>query len=62
MLFETAPARARAVVREHLALYLNSSYNRAKFHRLGYAREETDDGGSDRLIDDVVFWGDLDTR
>ncbi|AQZ63630.1 Coenzyme F420-dependent N5,N10-methylene tetrahydromethanopterin reductase and related flavin-dependent oxidoreductases [[Actinomadura] parvosata subsp. kistnae] len=61
VLFESDPARARAVAREHLAPYLSSPYNRAKFRRLGYAQEEIDGGGSDRLIDDVVFWGDLDT-
>ncbi|GAB3895864.1 hypothetical protein GCM10027612_49300 [Microbispora bryophytorum subsp. camponoti] len=61
VLFESDPARARAAAREHLHRYLNTPYNIAKFRRLGYADEEITGGGSDRLIDDLVFWGDLDT-
>ncbi|GGS98400.1 TIGR03620 family F420-dependent LLM class oxidoreductase [Nonomuraea spiralis] len=61
VLFETDPSVARAVAREHLHLYLSSPYNVAKFRRLGYTEEEISGGGSDRLVDDLVFWGDLDT-
>ncbi|MFI6920211.1 TIGR03620 family F420-dependent LLM class oxidoreductase [Nonomuraea spiralis] len=61
VLFETDPAVARAVAREHLRPYLSTPYNVAKFRRLGYAEEEIAGGGSDRLVDDLVFWGDLDT-
>jgi probable F420-dependent oxidoreductase len=61
VLFETDPERARAIAREHLRLYLNTPYNIAKFRRLGYSQEEITGGGSDRLVDDFVFWGDLDT-
>ncbi|WP_169946898.1 TIGR03620 family F420-dependent LLM class oxidoreductase [Microbispora sp. H11081] len=61
VLFERDPARARAVAREHLHPYLTSPYNIAKFRRLGYPDEEIANGGSDRLVDDLVFWGDPDT-
>ncbi|GGX13110.1 TIGR03620 family F420-dependent LLM class oxidoreductase [Streptomyces noursei] len=61
VLFESDPATARAVAREHLHGYLSTPYNVAKFRRLGYAEEEIAHGGSDRLVDDFVFWGDLDT-
>lgn len=61
VLFESDPQKARAIAREHLHRYLNSRYNRAKFLRLGYSQEEIANGGSDRLVDDLVFWGDLDT-
>ncbi|GAB3161751.1 hypothetical protein [Microbispora hainanensis] len=61
VLFESDPARARAAAREHLRPYLNTPYNIAKFRRLGYPDEEITGGGSDRLVDDLVFWGDLDT-
>ncbi|NUP00639.1 MAG: TIGR03620 family F420-dependent LLM class oxidoreductase [Nonomuraea sp.] len=61
VLFESDPGRARAVAREHLRPYLSTPYNVAKFRRLGYAEEEITGGGSDRLVDDFVFWGDLDT-
>ncbi|WP_214412075.1 TIGR03620 family F420-dependent LLM class oxidoreductase [Sphaerisporangium fuscum] len=61
VLFESDPGTARAIAREHLRPYLNTPYNVAKFQRLGYTEEEIGGGGSDRLVDDFVFWGDLDT-
>jgi len=62
VLFETDPGRARATAREHLHVYLTTKYNIAKFLRLGYTEADLDGGrGSDRLVDDLVFWGDLDT-
>ncbi|MFI7610130.1 TIGR03620 family F420-dependent LLM class oxidoreductase [Nonomuraea terrae] len=61
VVFEPDPAEARAVAREHLARYLSTPYNVAKFRRLGYTDEDLAGGGSDRLVDDFVFWGDLDT-
>jgi probable F420-dependent oxidoreductase len=61
VLFESGPDKARAIAREHLHPYLNTKYNLAKFRRLGYSEEEITNGGSDRLVDDLVFWGDLDT-
>ncbi|MDT0481944.1 TIGR03620 family F420-dependent LLM class oxidoreductase [Streptomyces doebereineriae] len=60
VLFESDPDRARAIARKHLHVYLNSPYNIAKFRRLGYSEKEIADG-SDRIVDDLVFWGDLDT-
>ena len=61
VLFESDRDKARAIAREHLHLYLNSPYNIAKFLRLGYSEEEIAGGGADRIVDDLVFWGDLDT-
>ncbi|MFD4511346.1 TIGR03620 family F420-dependent LLM class oxidoreductase [Streptomyces sp. NPDC058457] len=61
VLFESAPDKARAIAREHLHTYLNTPFNLAKFRRLGYSEEDIANGGSDRLVDDLVFWGDLDT-
>jgi probable F420-dependent oxidoreductase len=61
VLFETDPVRARAVARIHLATYLAGRYNVAKFRRLGYSEQDLSNGGSDRFVDDFVFWGDLDT-
>ncbi|NEE00121.1 TIGR03620 family F420-dependent LLM class oxidoreductase [Phytoactinopolyspora halotolerans] len=61
VLFETDPDKARAIAREHLQVYLSTPYNIAKFRRLGYTDDEIADGGSDRIVDDLVFWGDEDT-
>jgi probable F420-dependent oxidoreductase len=61
VLFESDPDTARAAAREHLRPYLSTRYNIAKFRRLGYSDADIDHGGSDRLVDDLVCWGDLDT-
>ncbi|GAA4698384.1 TIGR03620 family F420-dependent LLM class oxidoreductase [Phytohabitans rumicis] len=61
VLFESDPDRARTLAREHLHPYLTTPYNVAKFRRLGYSDDEIAGGGSDRIVDDLVFWGDLDT-
>jgi hypothetical protein len=60
VLFESDPDKARATAREHLQPYLTTPYNIAKFRRLGYAEEDIAGGGSDRIVDDLVFWGDRD--
>nr|WP_246842874.1 hypothetical protein [Allokutzneria sp. NRRL B-24872] len=59
VLLETDPVKAHEIARAHMHTYLTSPYNIAKFRRLGYSKEEIGDGGSDRLIDDFVHWGDL---
>ncbi|GHE77536.1 LLM class F420-dependent oxidoreductase [Amycolatopsis deserti] len=61
VLFATDPATARAVAREHLHTYLTTPYNIAKFRRLGYTEDDLAGGGSDRIVDDLVFWGDTAT-
>ena len=61
VLFESDPGSARAIARRHLRTYLTTKYNVAKFRRLGYPEDEITGGGSDRIVDDLVFWGDLDT-
>ncbi|MFE4956145.1 TIGR03620 family F420-dependent LLM class oxidoreductase [Streptomyces sp. NPDC056653] len=62
VLFESDPDKAREIARQHLHMYLTMKYNIAKFLRLGYTEADIDGGrGSDRLVDDLVYWGDLDT-
>ncbi|NBH07284.1 TIGR03620 family F420-dependent LLM class oxidoreductase [Amycolatopsis sp. SID8362] len=62
VLFETDAVKAREIARAHLHIYLTTEYNVAKFLRLGYTEADIDGGrGSDRLVDDLVFWGDLGT-
>jgi len=60
VLFETDPDKARTIARDHLHVYRTTPFNVAKFRRLGYTEEEIA-SGADRLVDDLVFWGDLDT-
>jgi len=62
VLFETDADVARSIAREHLHMYFTQKYNIAKFLRLGYTEADIDGGrGSDRLVDDLVAWGDLET-
>ncbi len=57
---ETDPARARAKAREHMTYYLRLDNYRRNLVRLGFADHELEGGGSDRLVDAIVAWGDVD--
>jgi probable F420-dependent oxidoreductase len=57
VVLETDPAEARRVARMHLAGYLAQPNYRNSFVRQGFAVDDLDEGGSDRLIDSIVAWG-----
>lgn len=57
VVLETDPAEARRIARMHLAGYLSQPNYRNSFVRQGFAVDELDGGGSDRLVDAVVAWG-----
>ncbi|MHB8589625.1 MAG: LLM class F420-dependent oxidoreductase [Candidatus Dormibacteraceae bacterium] len=59
VVLETDPGRARALARGHTQNYLRLPNYVNNLLRLGYTEEEVIGGGSDRLVDDVVAWGDL---
>jgi probable F420-dependent oxidoreductase len=54
------PARARAAARAALGMFIGFPAYRANLARLGFTDEDLVPGGSDRLIDAVTAWGDLD--
>jgi probable F420-dependent oxidoreductase len=54
------PATARAIGRRHVARYLDLPNYTNNFLRLGFTREDVDGRGSNRLVDGLVIWGDLD--
>jgi probable F420-dependent oxidoreductase len=58
VLCETDPARARAIARQNLDLYMKSPNYLNNWKWLGFTDEDFAGGGSDRLIDAVVAWGD----
>jgi probable F420-dependent oxidoreductase len=60
VLLETDASSARAIAREALALYLTLPNYRNNFTRMGFSDEDMDNGGSDRLVDAMVAWGDED--
>jgi probable F420-dependent oxidoreductase len=57
-ILESDPARARAVARQFLAIYLGLSNYVDNWKRLGFTDADVAGGGSDRLVDAVVAWGD----
>jgi probable F420-dependent oxidoreductase len=62
VVFETDPAAARAIGRAALSFYLRAPGYLANLRRLGFADEDWADpkAASDRLVDAVVAWGDID--
>jgi probable F420-dependent oxidoreductase len=55
---ETDPETARTIARGHMKLYLGLENYTNNLRRLGYTDEDFADGGSDRLVDAIVAWGD----
>jgi probable F420-dependent oxidoreductase len=60
VLLETDPVEARRIGREHMAIYLDLPNYMNNLRRFGITDDDIADGGSDRLIDMVVAWGDVD--
>jgi probable F420-dependent oxidoreductase len=58
VVLETDPAAARRVARAHMDLYLKLPNYVNNLRHLGYTDEDVASGGSDRLVDAVVAWGD----
>lgn len=58
VVLETDPAAARAVARGHLAGYLALPNYANNWKRIGFTDDDVSDGGSDRLVDALVAWGD----
>jgi probable F420-dependent oxidoreductase len=52
------PDYARQVARDYLALYLPMPNYTGNLRELGFADEDFEAGGSDRLVDAVIPWGD----
>jgi probable F420-dependent oxidoreductase len=60
VLLETDAAKARAAGRQALANYLRLDNYLNNWRRLGFGDADFAGGGSDRLIDETVAWGDED--
>ena len=59
VVLETDPGRARDAARANLERFLKWPNYRNHFRRLGYEESDLADGGSDRLIDQIYGWGDV---
>ena len=55
---ETDPEKARDVGRRHAATYIRLPNYQNNLRRLGFDDDDFRDGGSDRLVDAIVAWGD----
>jgi probable F420-dependent oxidoreductase len=60
VLLETDPAEARRIGRAHMAIYLDLPNYMNNLRRFGITEDDIADGGSDRLVDALVAWGDVD--
>jgi len=61
VVLQTDPVKARAIARKFLAIYLTLPNYTNNWLRLGFEEADFSNGGSDRLIDAVIAWGDLKT-
>jgi len=57
---ETDPSAARAAARAHMSIYLGLPNYANNLKRLGFTDDDIANGGSDRLVDAIVVWGDVD--
>ena len=58
VVLETDPEKARATARLHLGGYLALPNYSNNWKRQGFTDDDLADGGSDRLVDALVVWGD----
>jgi probable F420-dependent oxidoreductase len=61
VVLETDPVAARALAREYARTYLGLPNYTQNLRTFGFGDEDIDGGGSDRLIDAVIPWGDAST-
>jgi probable F420-dependent oxidoreductase len=60
-LLNSDPAEARAAARAPMGYYLALDNYRNNLLRLGFSEEDVAGGGSDRLVDAIVAWGDVES-
>jgi probable F420-dependent oxidoreductase len=61
VILETDPDRARSIARSALTPYLALPNYTRNWLRLGFTEDDVAGAGSDRLVDALVAWGDIDT-
>lgn len=60
VLIETDATLARQIARQHMSIYLGLPNYRRNLLSLGFEEADCEQGGSDRLVDAIVAWGDVD--
>lgn len=61
VVLETDPMTARDLARAHFTIYLTLPNYVNNLKRIGFTDDDVSNGGSDRLVDGVVAWGDEST-
>ncbi|MFF4653760.1 TIGR03620 family F420-dependent LLM class oxidoreductase [Streptomyces sp. NPDC001380] len=61
VVLERDPAAARTTARGFVSMFLSMDHYARNLLRQGFTEEDLADGGSDRLIDSLVAWGDVET-
>jgi probable F420-dependent oxidoreductase len=59
LVLETDPGKARTIARGHMSIYLGLPNYVRNLRSLGFGDDDLRDGGSDRLVDAIVAWGDV---
>lgn len=58
VLLQTDATKARKIARQHMATYIDLPNYRNNLKELGFEDADFDNGGSDKLVDAIVAWGD----
>jgi probable F420-dependent oxidoreductase len=58
VMLETDPGKARPAAREYVKFYLTLPAYQKNLGALGFKQTDLANGGSDRLVDAIVAWGD----
>lgn len=58
-ILEKDPTKAREIARNHMAFYLGLPNYLENLRELGFTDEDFTEGGSDRLVDSIVVWGNI---
>ena len=58
VVFSADPTTAREIARAHMEIYLGLPNYVNNLRRLGFDNDDFRDGGSDRVADGIVAWGD----
>jgi probable F420-dependent oxidoreductase len=61
VVLDTDPVSARATARAYMEVYLGLPNYTSNLLTLGFTESDLTGGGSDRLVDAVVPWGDVGT-
>src|SRR6266481_4963457 len=59
VVLETDPAKAREIVRVHTSRYLALPNYVNNLRRLGFSDQDLVGSGSDRVVDAIIAWGDM---